>query len=234
MNTGHVHGLAEETIILPVLARDEEPEPTTQESMFNYVRLSDGGPRRLPGPRSEVEVIAQIGSALLPTAKGIDWDQMRRTSTIRAWIAAVVPGYEQIAQIDQSKQEFQIGGRTFHQPEFSTDDGRAVLHVHALPPLKGTGDGELRLMTVRSEGQFNTVVYEEEDLYRNQDRRDIILMHNDDMKRLGLTNDQPVTVSSETGSMSGILARGYDEIRSGNALMYYPEANVLVARHADP
>ena len=45
LNTGHAHGLADETIILPVLARDEEPQPTTQESMFNYVRLSDGGPR---------------------------------------------------------------------------------------------------------------------------------------------------------------------------------------------
>ena len=52
MNTGHVHGLAQETIVLPVLARDEEPEPTTQESMFNLVRLSDGGPARLPGPRA--------------------------------------------------------------------------------------------------------------------------------------------------------------------------------------
>ncbi|MFO0873591.1 MAG: hypothetical protein U0575_06420 [Phycisphaerales bacterium] len=34
-----------ETIVLPVLARDE-PRATTQESMFNYVRLSDGGPSR--------------------------------------------------------------------------------------------------------------------------------------------------------------------------------------------
>ena len=32
-------------------------------------------------------------------------------------------------------------------------------------------------MTVRSEGQFNTVVYEEEDLYRGQTRRDVILLH---------------------------------------------------------
>ncbi len=32
-------------------------------------------------------------------------------------------------------------------------------------------------MTVRSEGQFNTVVYEEEDIYRGQDRRDVILMN---------------------------------------------------------
>ncbi|HMF12624.1 MAG TPA: molybdopterin-dependent oxidoreductase, partial [Gemmataceae bacterium] len=60
LNTGHAHGLARETIILPVLARDEEPQPTTQESMFNYVRMSDGGPRRHEGPRSEVEIIAQV------------------------------------------------------------------------------------------------------------------------------------------------------------------------------
>ena len=234
MNTGHVHGLADETIILPVLARDEEPEPTTQESMFNFVRLSDGGPRRLPGPRSEVEVIAAIAERLVPDAMGINWQDMRRTATIRHWIGSVVPGYDQIKSIDETKTEFQINGRTFHAPRFGTTDGRAVMHRHALPELKGTGEHQLRLMTVRSEGQFNTVVYEEEDLYRNQDRRDVILIHPDDMRRFSLRNDQAVTVRSETGSMSGILARTFPSIRAGNALMYYPEANVLVARHADP
>ena len=63
LNTGHAHGLAEETLILPVLARDEEPQPTTQESMFNFVRLSNGGPPRHDGPRPEVEVIAEIAGA---------------------------------------------------------------------------------------------------------------------------------------------------------------------------
>ena len=234
MNTGHVHGLSAETIILPVLARDEEPEPTTQESMFNYVRLSDGGPRRLPGPRSEVEVIAEIASRLVPEATGVDWEDMRRTSTIRHWIGEVVPGYERIIDLENSKQEFYIAGRTLHQPQFATADGRAAMHVHALPPLKGTGDNELRLMTVRSEGQFNTVVYEEHDLYRNQDRRDVILIHPDDMQQLDLEPDQRVTVRSDTGRLTNILARRYDSIRPGNALMYYPEANELVARHADP
>ena len=232
MNTGHVWGMSADKIILPVLARDEEPEPTTQESMFNYVRLSDGGPRRLPGPRSEVEVIAAIGQRVAAD-RGIDWDAMRRTTTIREWIGQVVPGYEKIRTIDQTKEEFQIDGRTFHRPSFPTNDGRAVLHIHDLPPLSG-GDGQLRLMTVRSEGQFNTVVYEEEDLYRNQDRRDVILMHPDDLKRLGLTPDRPVTVRSETGEMRSILARPFPEIRSGNALMYYPEANRLVGRAVDP
>ncbi|MGB7328153.1 MAG: FdhF/YdeP family oxidoreductase [Rubripirellula sp.] len=234
MNTGHAFGLAADTIVLPVLARDEEPEPTTQESMFNYIRLSDGGPRRLPGPRSEIEVIAEIGERLIPNTQGIDWDAMKKPTTIRDWIGAVVPGYEKITEIDKTKQEFQVEGRTFHQMKFGTDDGRAVMHVHSLPELKGRDETELRMMTVRSEGQFNTVVYEEEDLYRNQDRRDIILMHPDDLARLGLQHDQRVTVKSDTGSMENILARGYDEIRPGNALMYYPESNVLVSRKVDP
>ena len=34
--------------------------------------------------------------------------------------------------------------------------------------------------------------------------------------------------------MENILARPYEEIRAGNALMYYPESNVLVSRHTDP
>ena len=89
-------------------------------------------------------------------------------------------------------------------------------------------------MTVRSEGQFNTVVYEDYDIYRGQDRRDVILMHPTDIERLGLKAEQRVTVRSETGSMTNILVRAYPDIRAGNALMYYPEANVLVPRHADP
>lgn len=234
LNTGHAHGLASSFIILPVLARDEEPQPTTQESMFNYVRLSDGGPRRLPGPRSEIEVIADLGSRLCPQAAGIDWNAMRHTDTIRAWISKVVPGMDQAGSIGNTKQEFVIGGRILHQPRFPTADGRAVMHLHQLPELLGTGPDQLRLMTVRSEGQFNTVVYEEEDLYRNQERRDVILMHPSDLQRLGLQHDQRVSVHSETGVLPRLLARGYDKIRPGNALVYYPESNVLVPRRADP
>jgi len=232
LNTGHAHGLAAETLILPVLARDEEPQPTTQESMFNFVRLSDGGPRRLAGPRSEVEVIADLADRVLGEAGAIDWRSMRDTGRIRQAIAQVIPGFEKLAHIDQTKEEFQIDGRTFHQPRFPTPTGRAALHVHALPELAGGGD-ELRLMTVRSEGQFNTVVYEEEDLYRNQKRRDVILLHPEDISQLGLQDGQPVVVRSATGHLPRIMVRAFEAIKPGNALMYYPEANVLVSRQAD-
>lgn len=236
LNTGHAHGLAEETIILPVLARDEEPQATTQESMFNYVRLSDGGPARHQGPKSEVEVIATIAQQVMGTApigNTLDWQSMQSTGKIREAISKVVPGFEQMATIEQSKKEFQIPGRTFHQAAFPTKSGRAMMFVHEIPELKG-GENELRLMTVRSEGQFNTVVYENDDIYRGQDRRDVILIHPDDVKRLGLKENQRVTIRSAIGVMKNILVRPYEDIRAGNVLMYYPEANVLVPRSSDP
>ena len=62
LNTGHAWGTGVETIILPARARDEEEQPTTQESMFNFVRLSDGGPERLQGPRSELDIAAALAS----------------------------------------------------------------------------------------------------------------------------------------------------------------------------
>ncbi len=117
LNTGHAMGLGKETIILPVLARDEERQSTTQESMFNYVRLSDGGPARYEGPRSEVEIVAALAQKLFDKDGPIDWHAMEEHDGIRAVIAKIIPGYEAIEHVAGHKQEFQIGGRTFHEPE---------------------------------------------------------------------------------------------------------------------
>jgi len=53
LNTGHAWGTAaEETIILPVLARDEEPEPSTQARVSHGRRPRPSRrPRPTPGPR---------------------------------------------------------------------------------------------------------------------------------------------------------------------------------------
>ena len=231
LNTGHAGGLGgEETIILPVLARDEEPEPSTQESMFSYIRLSDGGVARHVGPRAEVEIIADLARRVLGDAGPVDWRGMAHTSTIRQTIAKIVPGLEQIADIDRTKKEFSIPGRALDTPSFPTADGRATLFVHDLPDAPTT----LQLMTIRSEGQFNTVVYEEEDLYRNQTRRDIVLIHPDDITRLGLTAGGRCRISSTAGEMRGQIVSAFEQIRPGNVAMYYPESNVLVPKSADP
>jgi len=232
LNTGHAYGLAKETIILPVLARDEEPQPTTQESMFSYVRYSDGGPARHEGPRSEIEIIAHVARAVLGDTGPIDWQDLESTRRIRETIAKIVPGLEKIGEIDKNKQEFQIDGRTFHEPRFPTTSGKAKMFTHELPELEGNGT-TLRLMTIRSEGQFNTVVYEDYDLYRGIDRRDVVLIHSDDIRRLGFEPEQRVIITSDVGQMETTL-RAFDKIRPGNVAMYYPEANVLVPRKLDP
>jgi anaerobic selenocysteine-containing dehydrogenase len=243
LNTGHAFGLADETIVLPVSARDEEPEPTTQESMFNYVRLSDGGPQRHAGTRSEIDVIASIASGVSSRADhaiaakrlaALNWASMRSTKQIRSAIANIVPGFDQLAKIDDTKEEFQIAGRTFHTPKFATPDGRAQIHTHDLPELAGTGSEEIRLMTIRSEGQFNTVVYEDEDVYRGIDRRDVILLSPDDLVRFGVRDGDLVDVHGPAGQMRRIRATAFDALKPGNAAMYYPECNVLVSRSLDP
>jgi len=50
-------------------------------------------------------------------------------------------------------------------------------------PETGLAADELMLMTLRSEGQFNTVVYEDEDLYRGNTRRDVVMMAGEDAAR---------------------------------------------------
>ncbi len=234
LNTGHAHGRGRESIILPVLARDEDPQATTQESMFSFVRLSDGGQPRHHGPRPEVAVIAAIARRSLaarPAASAMDFDALERHADLRQAIAAVVPELDRLASIDATKSEFQIAGRAFHEPRFATPTGRAKMHAVSLPPARVPG--ELRLATIRSEGQFNTVVYEDHDWYRGQERRDVILMNEADMRALGLREDDRVRVESESGAMEGVLVRRFD-IRAGNAAMYYPEANDLVPSRADP
>ena len=232
LNTGHVLGRGRESLILPVRARDEEDQATTQESMFNFVRLSDGGKPRLEGPRSEVQVIAQIARRALGDECPIDLKALEEHANLRQAISAIIPGYEKIGEIDRTRKEFRVDGRTFHEPRFATPSGRAMLHAVSLPTDPPLADDELRLMTIRSEGQFNTVVYEEEDVYRGQDRRDVILMSPTDIERLGLASNDRVTVTSEVGSMIDIFVRPFD-ICPGNAAMYYPEANVLVPQRVD-
>ncbi len=230
LNEGHVHGRGQVSIILPALARDEESQPTTQESMFNYVRLSEGGTPAVRGSmRSEVEIIAGLAERILPEGR-FDWAQLRSHETLREAMANVVPGYEAVSTIGKTGEEFQIAGRTFHEPRFNTPTGKAQFRVVA-PASFSAAPGEFRMMTLRSEGQFNTVVYDEEDLYRGNKRRDVVMMAEEDAKRLSLAEGDPVRVTSDAGEM--VVHVAIVPIRAGNVAMYYPEANAIVPRRLD-
>ncbi|MAI67490.1 MAG: histidine kinase [Phycisphaerae bacterium] len=219
LNQGHFIGRGAQTIIFPVLARDEEPQVTTQESMFNYVRRSSGGSPRHSGPKSEIEVIVSLAK------KGvgkIDWEPYKDNDSIRALIATCLQGFD-------ATREHQIAGRTFHTPLFSTPNGKAKAHRIELQELPN--DGLFSLMTIRSEGQFNTVVYEEQDIYRGQTRRDIVMMHEEDAQDLGVKQNDEVIVRGPSGDMR-VVVRCID-ITKGNCAMYYPEVNQILSTSVD-
>lgn len=231
LNEGHLHGRGKTMVILPVLARDEEHQATTQESMFNYVRLSAGGPPAVAGSmRSEVEILAALAEHILPKGR-FDWASLRSHEHLRQAMAQIVPGYGEVGSLGTHKAEFHLPNRLVHTPRFFTPDGKAHFYPTPLPKL-AREPGTFRLMTIRSEGQFNTVVYEEHDLYRGNTRRDVVMMAASDATLLGLAEGSRVRVQSAVGELEVSVA--IVEIRAGNLAMYYPEANVLVPADLDP
>jgi molybdopterin-dependent oxidoreductase alpha subunit len=229
LNMSHVHGVDEEVVILPVRARDEEQQGTTQESMFNFVRLSDGGIERFAQLRSEVDLICTLGENLI-APQVLDFSLFRTHQRIRQWIGDTIPGFDKVGQIDTTKEEFHIAGRTLHQPAFATPDGRARFIFHTAPQRPEHG---FLLTSVRSEGQFNSIIYHEYDTYREQHERWVVLVNPEDMAEHGWAMDQKVDLVTDAGKMCGVKIKPFD-IRRGNLLTYYPEANILIGQQVDP
>ncbi|PUA30949.1 MAG: histidine kinase [Cellvibrio sp. 79] len=233
LNAGHINGVENsEALVLPVTARDEEWQPTTQESMFNYVRLSDGGIDRLHNVKPEVEILCELGIRLLPAA-AYHFQQFKKHNSIRAAIANTIPGMENLKDIAETKQEFTINNRLLDDTVFPTKNQKAQFKSHPLHINTENNKFPFMLASIRSEGQFNSIIYEESDSYRGTDSRWSVLMNNEDMKELGIEAGELVNITSMQGTMTRVKAVGFDLPR-GNLMAYYPEANVLIATTHDP
>ena len=237
LNETHLNGVEGENLILPVRVRDEEKQATTQESMFNFVRLSDGGFDRLPALRSEVELIAGLAEQVV-SASTMKFSEFRQHRNLRQVIAKVIPGLEELESIDDCKAEFHIKGRHLEAPHFRTPSHKAHFCIPKTTSwyrrfAAGTRLSEFVLTSVRSEGQFNTIIYSYEDSYRRQSDRRALFMHPGDLDLLGLKDGALVDVYNNTGLMSALRAIQYD-IRQGSVMTYFPEANVLIPQDTDP
>lgn len=245
-NQGHFHGLgARQTLLLPVFNRFETPHRTTVESGNNWVRLNEPGTTHLKRANltSEVGFLAELAHRLFGD-EPIHWKRLQDPIYVRELIAKTVPGYEGMAGIDASNREFEVSGRVFSVPRFSTQNGRAQLTPTPLPELSfpdvdhfgGLADGErgfvLNLITARSHGQHNTVVYKAADRYRGMPHRQTLLINPEDLQTFGFEAHDRVTVQGEAGSLEQIeLIPG--SIRQGCGLMFFPEANVLMRGISD-
>ncbi len=237
-NLGHFHGLAQQTIVIPVLNRFENPHKTTVESGNNFVRLNDEGTTHLQDSDliAEVDFLTELAHRL-HGEHPVNWRKLQDTKYVRQLIAQTIPGYEKIAEIDETKKEFTISGRILNQPHFPTPSGKATMFVTPLPQLslpqaQDFDVGEythglvLALMTGRGYAQHNTVVYRTEDKYRGLSHRHCILMNRFDAEDVGLKEHQRVTVKGNVSQLDNIEVI-YGEVRPGAALMFYPEVNVI-------
>jgi molybdopterin-dependent oxidoreductase alpha subunit len=245
-NLGHFHGLGrEQTLILPVLNRFENPHKTTVESGNNFVRLNDEGHTHLHNAdlMPEITFLAELAYRLHGNDP-IDWRKLQDPQYVRQLIAQTIPGYQKIGSIDETKAEFTIGGRILDRPHFSTPSGKATLMPTPLPDLTlpspesfgvpTTAKGlVLALMTGRSYSQHNTVVYQIDDKYRGIPHRNCILMNRHDAELIGIPEHGLVKVQGDAGRMENVEVI-YGAVRPGAALMFYPEVNVIFKARIEP
>jgi molybdopterin-dependent oxidoreductase alpha subunit len=238
-NIGHFNGLAKvNTIIIPVLNRFENPHKTTVESGNNFVRLNDEGTTHLKNADliSEVEFLTELAHRLLGDYP-VEWRKMQDTRYVRQLIARTIPGYEKIATIDDSKEEFTVSGRIVTEPHFKTPSGKAKMLTTPLPNLilpnpedfgvsKPANSLVLALMTGRSYSQHNTVVYKIGDQYRGMPHRHCILLNRIDAESANWAEHDRVSVQGDAGKLDNIEVI-YGAVRQGSALMFYPEVNVI-------
>ncbi len=208
--------------------------------MFNYVRISYDGIHRLDNVRSEVDILENFVDFLLnqKTADGkaqkeFDFKVFKKHKNIQETIAASVPGMEKLKSIDVAKEKFHISRRLIHTSTFFTPSGKARF---VKDPTSSTHNDEAfpyLLMNVRSEGQFNTIIHEENDSYRGIDQRWSVMMNTRQIRRLGIQEGHLVGIVSAFGKMDGVKVYSFD-LPDGDLMAYYPEANRLIGLDKDP
>ena len=103
------------------------------------------------------------------------------------------------------------------------------------PDMAGGAPDVLRLMTMRSDDQFNTTIYTLDDRFRGvYGTRRVLFMNSMDIERLGYQVGDQVTVFAVARdqdrvprSVDGLRVTSYD-IPPGCAAGYYPECNPLI------
>jgi len=215
---------ADVVYVLPARTRYEHRGGITETSTERRVIYSPHVPGHDVGDaREEWQIPIDLVCAALPEArKDLEYAD---AAAVRVDIAATIEGYRGIEQLSKRGDAFQRGGRHLcADGHFPLPSGRARFVVHPAHDAR-TPEDRFRLGTRRGK-QFNSMVQDEVDRLTGA-ARDHLLMNVDDMRRLRLSQNQPVNVRSEAGALR---ARAFAApMTPGNVQMHWPEANVLIA-----
>jgi molybdopterin-dependent oxidoreductase alpha subunit len=177
---------------------------------------------------SEPAIVAGIAGATL----GVDWSgYVANYDAIRARIARVIPGFEDMNTRVRQRSGFELPHAVRDLREFRTPDGKAKFTVHRIPKLP-IGPGQFVMTTIRSHDQFNTTIYGLDDRYRGiRNGRRVVLMNAADITSHHCADGDAVDIVSHHNGVER-RARNFRivsyEIPIGCVATYFPETNVLV------
>ncbi|MEK6601219.1 MAG: FdhF/YdeP family oxidoreductase [Candidatus Binatota bacterium] len=231
LNSSMLIDPSELVILLPAQTRYEQRGGGTTTSTERRIRFTPEIPgHRIGETRPEWEIPCLIGRKAMPNGELLF--PYGDTQIIREEMSRVMPMYQGIEKLRKEGDALQWGGPyLFKGGQFSNmPDGRALFSVLE-PPDRRASEGRFYLTTRRGK-QFNSMTFSSVDRLMGSKTREAIFISPEDAERLGLDDGAPVIVRSETGEMSGVIQIA--PVKSGTLQAYWPEANVLIGRRADP
>jgi anaerobic selenocysteine-containing dehydrogenase len=207
------------------------------EDTFSHIVGSIG--RRKPASkhlRSEVAIVAGLAKATLPSNPKLKWDE---------WIDEYALIREQIEETysemfhGYSQRMWQPGGfykgNKARERIWETKTGKAEFTTTKFLNAAGFEDtpGRYRLITLRSNDQFNTTIYGFSDRLRGiEGTRQVLLINPEDMERASLCEGQMVLLLSDAEDdvhrQVGPLKVTPFKLPDGCIAGYYPEMNPLI------
>jgi molybdopterin-dependent oxidoreductase alpha subunit len=229
--------------LLPCLSRTEEDiqasgaQKVTMEDTFSCIHGSVG--KASPASKhllSEPAIVAGMAKATLAANPKVKWDEwVADYDRIRDLIESTYP--EQFH--DFNERVFTPGGFYRGNPAreriWKTESGKAQFTVPKNMNAFGVDDapGRWRLITMRSNDQFNTTIYGYSDRLRGiEGTRDVLLMNPEDIEAEGLHEGQVVGLASDAGDgvdrqVGGLKVTPF-LLPRGCLGSYYPEMNPLI------
>ncbi|MFP5076961.1 FdhF/YdeP family oxidoreductase [Rhizobium sp. YIM 134829] len=247
LNRGHLFN-GRVAYLLPCLGRTEIDQQATGPQT---VSMEDStacfhGSRGFHEPASphlfsEPRIVAELAkSCLEPNAK-VPWDEwVADYSIVRNAIEATYPDLFR----EFNARMHTPGGMEKPLPVrariWKTESGKAEFKLPSALSASFAEEGVLRLMTLRSNDQFNTTVYGYDDRFRGVDgTRMVLFLNRAEMAKLGIREAEIVALETVADDkierrLDGLRVVPYD-IPDGCAGAYYPEANGLIPlwQHAE-
>jgi molybdopterin-dependent oxidoreductase alpha subunit len=230
--------------LLPCRGRTEQdiqasgPQAVTMEDTFSCVQGSIGLRKPAsPHLKSEVAIVAGLAKATLAPNPKVTWDE---------WVGDYGLVRDLIAETyadefhDFNARMFTPGGfyrgNAARERIWKTKSGKAAFTSPKNLTSIGFKDapGRYRLLTMRSNDQFNTTIYGLSDRLRGiEGTRQVLLINPQDIERAGLKEGQMVSLVSDADDgvhrEVGPLKVTPFRLPDGCVGSYYPEMNPLIA-----